>query len=137
MFGDLYNKFKGAGRYGGGFNRGETGSGLGAVTDVASRFTRDRGQGSLITSDEEDKDVLEGSEEEEDAFLETALDESAPVEERKMALKEAIRICVQRDLAGEYGDEKPEMGMGKGDMGGMSKGKPDLMMVFGGAPKKK
>ncbi len=131
MFGDLYNKFKGAGRYGGGFNRGETGSGLGAVTDVASRFTKDRGQGSMITSDEEEKDVLEGSDEEEDAFLETALDETAPPEERRMALKEAIRICVQREAGGEYGagegEEKPMMG----------KGKPDLMMVFGGAPKKK
>lgn len=48
--------------------------------------------------------------------------------ERVMAMKEAIRLCLEKDEAGEYGGGGPPPKKGAG---------PDLAIVFGGPPKKK
>jgi hypothetical protein len=40
------------------------------------------------------------------------------------AMKEAIRLCLDKDEAGEYGDEEPKSGKG-------------LALIFGGPEKKK
>ena len=46
--------------------------------------------------------------------------------ERVMAMKEAIRLCVEKDAAGGYGKPPPKKGDG-----------PDLAIVFGEAEKKR
>ena len=56
-----------------------------------------------------------------------AFDESKPMAERAMAMKEAIRLCVEKDEAGGYGSEPPPR-KGKG---------PELAIVFGGPEKKR
>ena len=58
----------------------------------------------------EDESALEGEEEVEiDAALNTAL----PMSERRTAFKNAIELCVQRQMKGGYGKEEKEEG---GDM---------------------
>lgn len=54
-----------------------------------------------------------------------ALDVSLPPEQRRAALKEAIRLCVEKDEAGEYDEDEK------------SKGKGGLALIFGAPEKKK
>lgn len=53
-------------------------------------------------------------ESEEDMELDAALNTALPLAERRTALKNAIQICVQREMGGEYGSEKETAG--EGDM---------------------
>lgn len=55
-----------------------------------------------------------------------ALDPKAPMADRLMALKEAIKLCLEQDLEGGYDKPPPKKGDGA-----------DLAIVFGGPPKKK
>jgi len=60
-----------------------------------------------------------------DIEADTFLDDSLPMPDRRAALKEAIRLCMDEDKAGGYGGGPP--GGGKGD---------SLALIFG-EPKKK
>lgn len=50
---------------------------------------------------------------EEDVELDAALNTALPMSERRTAFKNAIEICVQRQMKGEYGEGEEESG---GDM---------------------
>lgn len=50
---------------------------------------------------------------EEDMELDAALNTALPMSERRTALKNAIQICVQREMGGEYGGKEEA---GGGDM---------------------
>lgn len=50
---------------------------------------------------------------EEDMEIDAALNTALPMSERRTALKNAIQICVQREMGGEYGGKEKA---GEGDM---------------------
>ena len=51
-----------------------------------------------------------GLESEEDMEAEAALNTALPMSERVSALKNAIELCVQRQMGGEYGGKEKEGG---------------------------
>jgi hypothetical protein len=72
--------------------------------------------------DDEEESESEGTGDDEfDMEAKVALDPDAPMGDRMMALKEAIKLCMKEDY---------------GDKGGKTKGVPDLMMILG-KPKKR
>lgn len=70
---------------------------------------------------------FEPKDDEERAYVDF-MDEALPMEERVAAIKEAVRLCVEKQSGGEY----------SGSSGGSSEKKPkDIDLLVFGAPKKK
>ncbi len=63
-----------------------------------------------------------------ESFAVKAWPDMAGDPERIMAAKEAIKVCLESDEAGEYGESEPPP---------KKKGGIDLALVFPGGPKKK